>query len=92
MNPPIVADAGPLIALASVGLLSLLRDLYGRVMVPPRVWAELRLDEERPGSRGLAGAAAEGWLTRVESLPAVFGLRPRKGWMPNSASFSERCP
>lgn len=72
MKAPIIADAGPLIALARVGLLSLLKDLYGTVLVPPAVWAELRIEDGRLGAEGLANAAAEGWLLRVEPLPAVY--------------------
>lgn len=71
MKAPVIADAGPLIALARVGFLSLMKDLYGEVLVPPRVWSELRIEERRPGAEALAAAAKEGWLRRAEPLPAV---------------------
>lgn len=61
----IVADAGPLIGLARAGLLELLPKLYSVVEVPPTVVEELRLLEDRPGSRALREARAAGWLTRV---------------------------
>jgi predicted nucleic acid-binding protein len=40
----VVSDAGPLIYLGSVGRLVLLRDLFGRVVVPQQVSRDL-MDE-----------------------------------------------
>ena len=37
----VVSDAGPLIYLGSVGRLVLLRELFGRVVVPQQVWDEV---------------------------------------------------
>ena len=62
MNRPVVADTGPLIAMARVERLELLRRLYERVVVPPAVHAELALDSGRPGARVLAGAFDAGWI------------------------------
>jgi uncharacterized protein len=59
---PVVADAGPLIGLARVGLLDLLRQLYGKVLIPVQVFEELQTSEDRPGSRALRAAVQEGWL------------------------------
>lgn len=61
----IVADAGPLIGLARVGLLDLLPALFGTVVVPSEVFDELAIDAERPGSRVLREAARAGWLVSV---------------------------
>ncbi|MEA3643311.1 MAG: hypothetical protein VBE63_25735 [Lamprobacter sp.] len=47
----VVADAGPLIALARVEQLSLLAVLYGQIVVPESVLRELRLESHRPGAR-----------------------------------------
>ena len=62
MSAPIVADASPLIGLAQVGLLRLLRDLYGTVVIPPTVHEELEIARRRPGYEALVEALAEGWL------------------------------
>ena len=58
----IVADAGPLIALARVGQLDLLRRLYGQVLVPSAVLHELALGSGRPGAATLETAIEAGWL------------------------------
>ncbi|MBI4312609.1 MAG: DUF3368 domain-containing protein [Chloroflexi bacterium] len=67
----IVADAGPLIALARVGQLGLLRQVAVEVAIPDAVYRELMTEVPgRPGSAELAQAA---WLLRRQStqpLPA----------------------
>jgi predicted nucleic acid-binding protein len=61
----IVADASPLILFARAGHLQLLAELFGEVVVPPRVAAEAYLDEpSRPGAAALAAAGT--WL-RIEA-------------------------
>ncbi len=60
LNRVVVADAGPLIALARIDRLSLLITLYGSVAIPEAVLAELCVDADRPGSRVLSAALAEG--------------------------------
>jgi predicted nucleic acid-binding protein len=60
----IVADASPLILFARAGHLQVLFDLFGEVVVPPRVAAEAYLDvPSRPGAAALAAAGT--WL-RIE--------------------------
>ena len=59
---PIVADAGPLIALARAGRLDLLRRLYGQVVIPPAVHGELAIGSRRPGAAALGGALAANWM------------------------------
>jgi uncharacterized protein len=78
---PVVADAGPLIGLARVGLLDLLRHLYKRVLIPVQVFDELQTSADRPGSRALRSAVQEGWLEsatlasgeELESLSLALG-------------------
>jgi predicted nucleic acid-binding protein len=60
MSQIVVADAGPLIGLARIDRLSLLHALYGSVLVPEAVLAELRADSDRPGSWVLSAALAQG--------------------------------
>ena len=61
MTRVVIADTGPLIALARVEELDLLRRLYRRVVVPPAVHTELAIDSNRPGAKVLAGVFAAGW-------------------------------
>ncbi len=60
---PIVADTGPLIALARVGRLDLLRCLYRQVVIPPAVHGELAIGSGRPGATALAGTLVAGWIS-----------------------------
>ena len=76
----VVADAGPLIGLARVARLDLLRDLFRRVIIPNAVAAELCMGSGLPGATALAAARDKGWLKMVavsntsEALLAVLDL------------------
>jgi predicted nucleic acid-binding protein len=70
----VIADAGPLIGLARIGCLDLLRALFGGVTITAVVAAEIGIDAEpdlradrRPGASAIAKARAAGWLSIVES-------------------------
>lgn len=61
----VVSNASPLINLAAIGELDLLRRLYGRVSVPAAVWGEVvRRGAGKPGSRAVRRAS---WV-RVETV------------------------
>ena len=61
-EPPFVADAGPLIALARVDKLPLLHSLFGNGLIPPAVHRETRPESGRPGATGIRRALTAGWL------------------------------
>lgn len=52
----VIADAGPLIGLAVIGQLGLLSAMFGKVLVPPAVWAETTTDMTAPGATAILGA------------------------------------
>lgn len=58
--PLVIADASPPIALAEIGQLELLRLLFGAIVIPPAVHAEITSE---PAHAGLQAAIAEGWIT-----------------------------
>ena len=60
----VVSDTSPLIALAAVGRLDLLRKLYGEVLIPEAVHREATAS---PGAPGAAAIGAAEWL-RVEAV------------------------
>jgi len=58
----VVADASPLIAMARIGRLDLLRSVFGRLLVPGAVWREV---VEGGGDKaGAADVAAADWIER----------------------------
>jgi hypothetical protein len=71
----VVADASPLIGLAKIARLDLLKQLFGQVLIPEAVEKEMCLGSGRPGSQVLAAARNECWL---------FGLAPLEQRLPST--------
>ncbi|WP_258083231.1 DUF3368 domain-containing protein [Thermococcus thermotolerans] len=60
----VVADSGPLIALAKIGKLHVLHDLFGTVVIPKAVWIEVvERGEGKPGSEEVKNAK---WVEVIE--------------------------
>jgi predicted nucleic acid-binding protein len=63
----VIADAGPLIALARIGSLSLLHDLFGQVCITRIIHDEiLPANDSFTDAELLAHALAEGWIKVVD--------------------------
>jgi len=71
----IVSDASPLINLARIGKLALLRDLYGEIHIPKAVWQEAV--EKGEGQAGADEIKAAPWIKShtVKNAELVRALR-----------------
>ncbi|MBW1702873.1 MAG: DUF3368 domain-containing protein [Deltaproteobacteria bacterium] len=67
---PVVSNTSPILNLAIIGELSLLRDQFGEVLIPGAVLEELRVQENLPGSQVVSDAINAGWI-RVEAVKQV---------------------
>ena len=71
----LVADSGPLIALARLGLLALPQQLFAEVRVTAMVWGEVTGAPARAEHADLLAARQRGWLKVVDDpaeVPAIF--------------------
>jgi len=59
---PTISNTSPILNLAIVGQLDLLRQQFGQILIPPAVLNELKVDEERPGSLAIRRAIADEWI------------------------------
>lgn len=66
LDRPVFGDASPLIGLARIGRLDLLRLLPIPVRVTTEVWREVTGDSSQPGVQAVLGAEQTGLLTVVE--------------------------
>lgn len=64
---PVVSNTSPVLNLAIIGWLSLLREQFGEIWIPTVVLEELRVEEDLPGSQAVREAIEAGWL-RVEEV------------------------
>ena len=64
MGKVVVADTGPLIALAFVKLLPPLPEMFTTVYVPAGVVREATQDDSKPGAREIRLALDNGWLVQ----------------------------
>jgi hypothetical protein len=73
---PVVSNTSPILNLALIGQLTLLRDQFEQVWIPGGVLGELRVQEDLPGSQAIRAALAEGWLRsqEVDDLALVQAL------------------
>lgn len=74
---PVVSNTSPLLNLAIINHLALMRQQFGEIIIPEAVLKELRTDENLPGSQKLREAVDEGWLiiTPVANQALVELLR-----------------
>ena len=63
----VVSNTSPILNLALIDRLSLIKEQFGKVSIPRAVKYELRVEENLPGSRLIRNALETGWI-RVEEV------------------------
>lgn len=74
MAEVVVADAGPLIALGRLDRLSLLPQIFERVLVPRAVYGETQFHPDRSDARAIALALREAIIVLDESVSGPVDL------------------
>ena len=69
----VVADASPLIAMARIGKLDLLRAVFGQLLVPDAVWREVV--EAGVEKAGTTDVVAANWIERRSILDSASAAR-----------------
>lgn len=59
---PVVSNTSPILNLAIVDQLELLRRQFGKILIPNAVVEELKVDQERPGSQIIREAISSGLI------------------------------
>lgn len=71
---PVVSNTSPILNLAIVGQLELMRQQFKQVQIPPVVLAELKVQENRPGSEEIQAALKASWI-QVQEINSPFLVR-----------------
>ena len=64
---PIMSNTSPILNLAIVDWLELLRRQFSEILIPNAVLEELKVNEERPGSQAIREAISSGWIQLQEA-------------------------
>ncbi len=73
---PVVSDTSPILGLAAIERLDLLRAQFGEILIPPAVMAELKTETEFRGAKSIRQALKRGWLyvLAVQNVHLVHAL------------------
>jgi predicted nucleic acid-binding protein len=75
---PVVSNTSPLLNLAIIDQLDLLRQQFGEILIPKAVLEEVRVEDMLPGSDHLREALVAGWLqVREVNNPSLVQLLQR---------------
>jgi len=74
---PAVSNTSPLLNLAIIGWLALLKEQFETIFIPPAVREELRIESDLPGSKVIGEAIEAGWIQieQVRDMAFVKVLR-----------------
>jgi predicted nucleic acid-binding protein len=67
LTMPIMSNTSPILNLAIVDWLELLRRQFSEILIPNAVLEELKVNEERPGSQAIREAISSGWIQLQEA-------------------------
>ena len=59
---PVVSNTSIILNLAIIGQLELIRQQFGQLQIPLAVLSELKVLEDRPGSKEIHSAVDTGWI------------------------------
>nr|WP_202807378.1 DUF3368 domain-containing protein [Synechocystis sp. PCC 7509] len=69
-----VSNTSPILNLAIIGQLELIRQQFGQVQIPLAVLAELKVLEDRPGSKEIQAAVDTGWI-KVQEVSSQLSVQ-----------------
>ena len=70
----VVSNTSPILNLAIVGQLELMRQQFGQVQIPLGVLSELKVQENRPGSKEIQAALESGWI-QVREITSLLNVQ-----------------
>ena len=71
---PVVSNTSPILNLAIIGQLELIRQQFGQVQIPLAVLSELKVLEDRPGSKEIQAAVDTGWI-KVQEVSSQLSVQ-----------------
>jgi predicted nucleic acid-binding protein len=85
---PVVSNTSPILNLAILDQLELLRRQFSKILIPNAVLEELKVNEERPGSQAIREAISSGWI----QVQPEFDVRKsaRNQWSKELETFCQR--
>ena len=74
---PVVSNTSPLLNLAIINHLFLIKKQFGKILIPHEVSTELKINDNLPGSQQLREAITSGWIAthQVENQALIQLLR-----------------
>ena len=70
----VVSNTSPILNLAIIGQLELIRQQFGQVQIPLAVLSELKVLEDRPGSKEIQAAVKMGWI-EVQEISSQLSVQ-----------------
>lgn len=69
---PVVSNTSPILNLAIIGEIHLLREQFEEILIPEAVLEELHVEKDLPGSRAVRDAIKAGWIQTVAVKPSLY--------------------